>query len=135
MSPCSKHLVALLDGRVSCVRLFATPWTVACQAPLSLGSTRQECWSGLPSPSPLPSAVGSIGVKHLAALLGTEQGAGSGSWGECFILSILPWWPFNLPANARTRPPPPPAPHLKELIASVTRLPSLTSFPAPREGH
>ena len=28
------------------VRLFATPWTVAHQAPLSMGFSRQECWSG-----------------------------------------------------------------------------------------
>ena len=34
------------------VRLFATPWTVAYQAPLSMGFSRQECWSGLPFPSP-----------------------------------------------------------------------------------
>ena len=32
--------------------LFATPWTVAHQAPLSLGFSRQECWSELPFPSP-----------------------------------------------------------------------------------
>ena len=37
---------------LSCVRLFATPWTVACQAPLSMGFPRQEYWSGLPFPSP-----------------------------------------------------------------------------------
>ena len=30
----------------------ATPWTVACQAPLSMGFSRQEDWSGLPFPSP-----------------------------------------------------------------------------------
>ena len=30
---------------------FATPWTVACQAPLSMGFPRQEYWSGLPFPS------------------------------------------------------------------------------------
>ena len=30
----------------------ATPWTVACQAPLSMGFSRQEYWSGLPFPSP-----------------------------------------------------------------------------------
>ena len=30
----------------------ATPWTVACQAPLSMGFPRQEYWSGLPFPSP-----------------------------------------------------------------------------------
>ena len=29
-----------------------TPWTVACQVPLSVGFPRQECWSGLPYPSP-----------------------------------------------------------------------------------
>ena len=34
------------------VWLFETPWTVACQAPLSMGFPRQECWSGLPFPSP-----------------------------------------------------------------------------------
>ena len=34
------------------VQLFATPWTVACQAPPSMGFSRQEYWSGLPLPSP-----------------------------------------------------------------------------------
>ena len=37
---------------LSCVQLFATPWTVAHQAPLSMGFSRQEYWSGLPFPSP-----------------------------------------------------------------------------------
>ena len=31
---------------------FVTPWTVACQAPLSMGFPRQAYWSGLPYPSP-----------------------------------------------------------------------------------
>ena len=34
------------------VQLFATPWTVACQAPLSMGFSRQEYWSGFPFPLP-----------------------------------------------------------------------------------
>ena len=34
------------------VRLFVTPWTVARQAPLSMGFSGQEYWSGLPFPSP-----------------------------------------------------------------------------------
>ena len=34
------------------VRLFVTPWTVAHQAPLSMGFSRQEYWSGLPWPPP-----------------------------------------------------------------------------------
>ena len=37
---------------LSHVQLFATPWTVAYQAPLSMGFSRQECWSRLPFPSP-----------------------------------------------------------------------------------
>ena len=34
------------------VQLFATPWTTAYQAPLSMGFSRQEYWNGLPFPSP-----------------------------------------------------------------------------------
>ena len=41
-----------VEESLSHVRLFATPWTVAHQAPLSMGFTRQEYWSGLPFPSP-----------------------------------------------------------------------------------
>jgi len=37
---------------LSRVQLFVTPWTVACQAPLSVGFSRQEYWSGLPFPPP-----------------------------------------------------------------------------------
>ena len=37
---------------LSRVLLFATPWTVAYQAPLSMGFSRQEYWSGLSFPSP-----------------------------------------------------------------------------------
>ena len=46
---------------LSCVQLFETPWAVACQAPLSMGFSRQEYWSGLPraSPGDLPN----LGIK------------------------------------------------------------------------
>ena len=37
---------------LTCVGLFATPWTVAYQAPTSMGFSRQEYWSGSPFPSP-----------------------------------------------------------------------------------
>ena len=40
---------------LSRIRLFATPWTIAHQAPPSLGFSRQEYWSGLPFPSPRSS--------------------------------------------------------------------------------
>ena len=46
-------LLLLLLSRFSRVRLCATPETAAHQAPLSLGFSRQEHWSGLPFPSPM----------------------------------------------------------------------------------
>ena len=60
------YVVRLLDSpALDCIRchvlsrvwLFATPWTVACQTPLSIGFSRQEYRSGLPFPPPghLPS--------------------------------------------------------------------------------
>ena len=47
------------------VRLFATPWTVAYQVPLSMGFSRQEYWSGLPFPSPedLPDQGSNLGLQ------------------------------------------------------------------------
>ena len=42
---------------LSCVRLLATPWTAAHQAPLSMGFSRQEYWSGVPLPSPTADLV------------------------------------------------------------------------------
>src|SRR5574337_1093576 len=47
-------LLLLLLSRFSRVRLFATPWTAAYQAPLSMGFSRREYWSGVPLPSPSP---------------------------------------------------------------------------------
>ena len=46
-------MLLLLLSRFSRVRLCATPQTEAHQAPLSLGFSRQEHWSGLPFPSPV----------------------------------------------------------------------------------
>ena len=42
----------VLVKSLSRVRLFVTPWTVAHQAPPSMGFSREEYWSGLPFPSP-----------------------------------------------------------------------------------
>ena len=44
---------------LSRVWLFATPWTAAHQAPPSMGFSRQECWSGVPLPSPHRHATSS----------------------------------------------------------------------------
>ena len=41
-----------IDKSLNSVGLFAILWTVAYQAPLSMGFSRQEYWSGLPFPSP-----------------------------------------------------------------------------------
>ena len=47
------HVVcARVLSRFSCVRLSAALWTMGCQAPLSMGFSGQEFWSGLPFPSP-----------------------------------------------------------------------------------
>ena len=45
-------MLLLLLSRFSRVRLLATPWTAAHQAPPSMGFSRQESWSGVPLPSP-----------------------------------------------------------------------------------
>ena len=71
---------------LSRVRLFATPWTVACQAPLSMGFSRQEYWSGLPFPSS-------------GALLNPGIEPGSPAWWADALPSEPPlaWyrWPLN----------------------------------------
>ena len=47
------YFVELICNRkMVVVILLATPWIVACQAPLSMGFSRQEYWNGLPFPSP-----------------------------------------------------------------------------------
>ena len=66
----------------SCVRLFATPGTVACQAPLSMGFSRQEYWSGLPFPS--PGDLPDTGIKPGSPALHVEA------------------LPFELPGNPKT---------------------------------
>ena len=43
--------IACVLSYLSPVRLFVTPWTVACQPPPPMGFSRQEYWSGLPFPS------------------------------------------------------------------------------------
>ena len=49
------------------VQLFARSWTVTCQVSLSMGFSRQECWSGLPFPTPrdLPN----LGIKPTSPTL------------------------------------------------------------------
>ena len=56
---------------LSRVRLFATPWTVACQAPLSMEFSRQEYWSGLPFPS--PGDLPDLGIEPMSPALQADD--------------------------------------------------------------
>ena len=61
-------------SRFSCVRLIATLWTVACQAPLSMGSSRQEYWNGYSIPVLLQGIVPTRGSNpHLLCLLHWQE--------------------------------------------------------------
>ena len=78
---------ACVLSHLGCVQLFATPWTVAQKAPLSMEFSRQEFWSGLPFPSPeyLPNA----GIKLTFAALQADSLL-SEPPGNPFIISIKP---------------------------------------------
>ena len=57
---------------LSCVRLFVTAWTVARQAPLSTGFSRQEYWRGLPCPP--PGDLPGLGLKLASACVSCIAG-------------------------------------------------------------
>ena len=87
----------------SCPTLLWPPWTVAHQAPLSMGFSRQECWSGLPFPS--PGDLPNTGIKPASPAVG-----GRGEWGWrcvlylCTTREALPllfnWWDDYIPTHA-----------------------------------
>ena len=52
MKVCVVRTCKCVQSCFSCVRLFTTLWTVACQALLPMGFSRQEYWSDLPCPPP-----------------------------------------------------------------------------------
>ena len=59
---------------LSCIRLFATPWTAAYQAPSFIGFSRQEYWSGVPSPSLKLMLYGTIfSLRTRTAVSGLDQ--------------------------------------------------------------
>ena len=70
IQPVSQMGPSLLLLSQSWVQLFVTPWTTACQAPLSMGFSRQGCWSGLPFPCPGDLPRGSnLGLLHCRQIL------------------------------------------------------------------
>ena len=65
----------------SCVRLFATLWTVVHQSPLSMGFSRHEYWTGLPCP--LPGDLPEPGIKPISPALAGGFFATSATWEAC----------------------------------------------------
>ena len=55
-----------------CLWLFVIPWTVSCQAPLSMGFPRQEYWSGLPFPS--LGDLSDPGIRHMSLVSPVQAG-------------------------------------------------------------
>ena len=76
-------------SRFSRVRLSTTLWTVACQAPLSMGFSRQECWTGLlcPPPRGLPEP----GVKPWSLVLASRFFTTSTTWKVWNMNLGVPW--------------------------------------------
>ena len=79
---------------VCCVQLFVVPWTVTCQAPLSVGFPRQEYWSGsaFPTPADLPSPGIKLTSPALAGRFFTtsttwEIGTGLNHWSTTIQIS------------------------------------------------
>ena len=72
------------------VLLFVTPWTVACQAPLFMGFSRQEYWSGLPCPP--PGDLPNLGIESTSLMSPTLPGGfftTSATWEAlCFHIQV-----------------------------------------------
>ena len=82
---------------LGCVQLNRTLWTVACQAPLFIGFSRQEYWSGLPFPSPedlpnpgikpkSPACISCIGRQVLSHL--SHLGSPGERYCSCFWVTV-----------------------------------------------
>ena len=83
---------ACILSRFSCVRLFVTPWTIAHQAPLSMGILQARILSGLPCPPPgdLPHP----GIKPTSLM--------SPAWADGFFTTSATWEPQKVPQNTPT---------------------------------
>ena len=89
-----------VPSRFSYVQLFETPWTVAHQAPLSMGFSRQEYWRGLPCPPPgdLPNP----GIKPLSPALQADSLPMSHQGSLYIYIYLLFFWisfPFRSPQS------------------------------------
>ena len=100
MSEGVARLRACVLSLFSHVRLFVTPWTLSRQAPLSTGSSTQECWSGLPFPPPgdLPHPgiePMSLGSLALAGRFLTTLPPGKSPWKKQFLVNDKAWGSFS----------------------------------------
>ena len=122
---CYSFSAALVSQRVrvlSCfcrVGLFATAWTVAHQAPLCLGSSRQEYWSGLPCPPPVdcpdpgikpaslrsPASAGGFFTTRATCGSQGSQHAGQGGGNRALICTAcrFPWCKHTTVVNFEPR--------------------------------
>ena len=92
------HVVKLKVKSLSHVRLSAAPWTVALQAPPSMGFSRHEYWSGLPFPSPgdLPDPGIEPRSPTLQADALTSEPPGKPHVVACIKISFL--WLHDIPS-------------------------------------
>ena len=94
-------------SRFSHVRLFATSWTVALQAPLSVGFSRQEHWSGLPCPPPgdLPDP-GAEAMYLMSLALAGGFFTTSGTWEalNACLLCLFLWFVTATQRQAKSLP-------------------------------
>ena len=117
---CTWYIHECMLSHFSCVRLCATLWTVAHQAPLSIGFSRLEFWSGLPChppgdlphPGMEPTSPASPPLQALSLLL-SHQGSRyiylykiwvftrflQSSMSYVFVCICVWWWKTNLPCH------------------------------------
>ena len=74
---------------LSCVRLLATPWTAAYQAPLSMGFSRQQYWSAVPLPSPITNTASLLSPLWPAVLGHPDSGQDNSFLWGCFTNMLL----------------------------------------------
>ena len=97
----TQHDSPSVSARCSVVsKLFVTPWTIACQAPLTRGFSRQEYWSGLPFhflgdlPDPGIRPRDQTQVSCIADRFFTISATGKSE--ECFMELASSWEPVTL---------------------------------------
>ena len=82
---------------------LATPWTVACQAPLSMAFSRQEYWCGLPFPSPDNRVTGGLPNPGFKNITGSSTLWADSSPSEPPGTQLFEWQHTNIRRDHRVR--------------------------------